>query len=78
MDQAQFFQQIEEILDSESGSVSAESVVHDQDGWDSVAALSLIAMIDESYGVSLEGSEIIGCPTVGELFALVHQRANES
>ena len=78
MDQAEFFGQIEEILDSESGSVSAGSVVQDQDGWDSVAALSLIAMIDENYGVSLEGSEIIRCPTMGELFALVQQRASES
>jgi acyl carrier protein len=74
MDKTEFFAKIEEILDSEPGSVSAESVVQDQDGWDSVAALSLIAVIDESYGVSLEGTEIIRCPTVGDLFALVQQR----
>jgi len=75
MDQAEFFGKIEEILDSDPGTVSGTSVVQDQQGWDSVAALSLIAMIDESYGVSLEGTEIFGCPTVGELFALVQDRA---
>jgi acyl carrier protein len=78
MDQTKFFAKIEEILDSEPGSVSGESTVQDQEGWDSVAALSLIAMIDESYGVSLEGTEIFGCPTVGELLGLVEQRAAEA
>lgn len=76
MERTEFFAKVEEILDSDPGSVSAESVVQDQEGWDSVAALSLIAMIDESYGVSLEGTEIIGCPTVGELLGLVQQRAS--
>ena len=76
MERTEFFAKVEEILDSNPGSVSAESIVQDQEGWDSVAALSLIAMIDESYGVSLEGTEIFACPTVGELFGLVQQRAN--
>ena len=76
MDEKEFFTKIEEILDSDPGTVSGDSLVQDQQGWDSVAALSLIAMIDESYGVSLEGTEILGCPTVGELCALVWQRAN--
>ena len=76
MEQTEFFARIEEILDSDPGTVSGDSIVQDQQGWDSVAALSLIAMIDESYGVSLEGTEIFGCPSVGELFDLVQQRAS--
>lgn len=78
MDQAAFFAKIEEILDSAPGSVSDASIVQDQEGWDSVAALSLIAMIDESYGVSLEGTEILGCPTAGDLLTLVEQRGDGS
>lgn len=76
MDQTAFLGQVEEILDSDPGTVLPESVLQDLEGWDSVAALSLIAMIDERWGVALEGSEILACHSVGDLFALVQQRAS--
>jgi len=39
--------------------------------WDSLIALSIIAMIDEEYDVTLMGDDIRQSATVGDLFRIV-------
>lgn len=39
--------------------------------WDSLIALSIIAMIDEQYGITLTGDEMRSVHTVQQLFDLV-------
>jgi acyl carrier protein len=43
----------------------------DMDSYDSVTALSVIAMIEDEYNVNLKFADIKDCNTVGELFDLV-------
>ena len=40
---------IEEVLDVEEGSLKPETELADVDEWDSIAALSLIVMLDEKF-----------------------------
>lgn len=60
---------IEEALDTEEGALTPETVLDDVDSWDSIAALSLIAMMDDNFGKTLSGSEIRALVTVGDILA---------
>jgi len=42
--------------------------------WDSLVALSVIAMIDEKYGVNVSGDDIRASNSVGDLYLLVSER----
>lgn len=74
-DRAQFIRRVEEILQIQPGKLHGNTVFHELPEWDSVAALSVITMIDESYRVTLEGTEILECPTLGHLIELVEKRS---
>ena len=52
MDKPEFYQRLAEILDVED--VQPENVLKDFDGWDSLAILSVLAMADAKYGVSIK------------------------
>lgn len=39
---------IEEALDTEENTLTPETVLDDVDSWDSIAALSIIAMMDDN------------------------------
>ena len=44
------------------------------DGWSSLIALSVIAMVDEEYDVELKGDDIRNSETIGDLFNIVQSR----
>lgn len=45
------------------------------DEWSSIAALSIIAMVDEEYDVTLKGDDIKNSETVADIFEIVKERA---
>jgi acyl carrier protein len=69
MDKQEFYQRLAEILDVEE--VKPENVLKDFDGWDSLAILSVLAMADAKYGVSIKAEEIRSVVTVEDLARLV-------
>ena len=48
-----------------------ENVLKDFDGWDSLAILSVLAMADAKYGVSIKAEEIRSVVTAEDLARLV-------
>jgi len=42
--------------------------------WDSLAALTVLAMIDADYEVQVSGNELKSCKTLGDLFAIVSKK----
>ena len=44
---------IEEVLDVAEDSLTPETLLAEVDEWDSIAALSLIVMLDEKYGKTI-------------------------
>ncbi|RGV49067.1 acyl carrier protein [Bacteroides intestinalis] len=44
------------------------------DEWSSLAALSIIAMIDDEYEVSVNGNDIRNSETIGDLFELIKSK----
>ena len=53
---------------------AAESEFKLVDGWSSLTALTIIAMVDEEYGVIITGEDIQEAETIKELFEIVRSR----
>ena len=45
--------------------------IRDLEGWDSIASVSVVAMIYAEYEVQVSGDELLGCETVEQLSGLV-------
>jgi acyl carrier protein len=69
-----FVTDIAEALEMDSAQLSAETEYKELANWDSLAALSVIAMTDENYNVSIGGDDIEKSRTVNELWDLVSKR----
>jgi acyl carrier protein len=72
MNKPEFYQRLAEILDAEE--VSPENALRDFDGWDSLAVLSVLAMADAKYGVSIKADEIRAVVTAEDLAKLVESK----
>jgi acyl carrier protein len=46
----------------------------DLDEWSSLIALSIIAMVDEEYDVTLKGDDMKAANTIEELFQIVNSK----
>ena len=51
-----------------------ETRFHELDEWSSLTALSIIAMVDEEYDVTLKGDDIRNARTVEDLFNTVQSK----
>ena len=72
MDKPEFYQRLAEILDVED--VKPENVLKEFDLWDSLAILSVLAMADAKYGVSVKAEEIRSVVTAEDLARLVETK----
>ncbi len=60
---------LEETLDTEEGTLTPETVLDEVDEWDSIAALSLIVMLDEQFDKTISGTEIKALVTVQDILS---------
>jgi acyl carrier protein len=71
-----FLQNFFDILDdTDVNLVQAETVFRDLEEWDSLTALSLIAMADEEYSVKLTGDDIKSSTTLQDVFEVIKTKA---
>jgi len=61
--------------DTDASEIKAETNFRDLDEWSSLIALSVIAMVDEEYDVTLKGDDIKNANTVEDLFNTVKAKA---
>jgi len=61
----------EQFDDTELGEFTPETVFHDLDEYTSLIALSIILMIDEEYGVSIDANEMSAAVTIEDLYNTV-------
>jgi acyl carrier protein len=68
----QFIIDFVEATDDESANpLNSETIFRELDSWDSLAALSIMAMIDDKYQANLSADEMKSANNLGELFALI-------
>lgn len=61
--------------DTDVNEIKAETVFKELDEWSSLIALSVIAMVDEEYDVTIKGEDIRNSNTVEDLFNAVKAKA---
>lgn len=61
--------------DTDASVFTAETVFHDLEEWSSLTALSIIAMVDEEYDVTLKGDDIRNAVTIADLFNTIKAKA---
>ncbi len=69
--EAKFIELFKQVLEIEEDIVTKETVFRELEQWDSLAYLSVIAMMDEEFGVVIEGVEFKKLITVADLIAAV-------
>ena len=68
----EFLKKIADIL--EEAEVTKTDELKSFVQWDSLAVLSVIAMLDANYGVNLRAADLESVKTAGELWQLVESR----
>lgn len=58
----------EQFDDTTVEMLSAETKFRELDEWSSLIALSVIAMVDEVYGITINGEDIRSSQTISDLF----------
>ena len=65
----------EQFEEAEPGMFAADTEFKQLEEWSSLMALSLIAMVDEEYDVTLKGDDIKNSKTIEDLFKIVSSKA---
>jgi len=60
----------------ETDEVKLEDVLKDFEEWDSLSALSIIAMVDSDYGVTIFAEDIMTLKTVKDLFSYIQKKSS--
>jgi acyl carrier protein len=72
MDLQEFVTKFAEQFDNtELGEFKADTEFKILDEWSSMIALSVIAMIDDEYGITIKGSDIRNATTIEDLYNTV-------
>ncbi len=60
--------------DTEASEIKAETIFKELEEWSSLIALSVIAMVDEEYDVTIKGDDIRNSNTIEDLFNIVKSK----
>lgn len=72
-----FFKKFAETIELEDSSIlMRETVFRELEEWNSLAFLSIIAMVDEDYDVIIEGNDFKQLITLGDLIDEIQKRKN--
>lgn len=61
----------EQFDETDASEFKAETVFKELDEWSSLIALSVIAMVDEEYDITIKGDDIRNSNTIEDLFNAV-------
>ena len=65
----------EQFDETDASEINAETVFKELDEWSSLIALSVIAMVDEEYDITIKGDDIRNSNTIEDLFNAVKAKA---
>ena len=64
----------DQFFDIDPATITPSTAFREIDGFSSLVALAIIAMVDEEYGVQLTGRDIRSSVTVEDLFNVVKEK----
>ena len=65
---------IDQFEDIDVSTISGNTKFRDLEEWSSLLALSIIAMVDEEYDVTLKGDDIINSTTIEDLYNIIRSK----
>ena len=75
MNAEQFLDRFSYAIEADPGTLSLDVNYQELPVWDSLNLLSVIAMADADFGITLSGHDIQSCTTIGDLFRLAEAKA---
>ena len=75
--EAKFLDLFKEVLEIEDKEISLNDEFREYDEWDSLAYLSVIAMLDDEFEIVIETEDFKKISTVGDLLKEVKERTNK-
>ena len=78
MTEKELYEDLEKILELEAGTIKGKERLNDLQGWDSMAMLGLIALIDRKLGITLPVVSLAACETLEEIKNLVLENSSSS
>ena len=54
--------------------INEADVLREYELWDSLSVISLLAFLDEQFGINIEATELVDVVTVADLLSFVHTR----
>lgn len=67
-----FYEGMAEILEIDISKINSEFDLHSGEAaWDSLAIVSTIALVDECYGLMLEGKKLSECESIADIEKLI-------
>jgi len=76
MTRAEFLGLLDEITEAKPGTVKGTEQLTELEGWDSLAVVSFIAVVDEHFGVTLSAEKLQKCRSVDDLVSLLPAALN--
>ena len=64
----------EQFDETDASEFKAETIFKELEEWSSLIALSIIAMVDEEFDVTLKGDDVRNSKTIEDLYNLVTSR----
>ena len=78
MTKREFLALLEEIVEEAPGTLTGSEKLREQlAGWDSLAVLSFIALVDEKFGTTVSPKAIAESETVNDLIELLHGKITD-
>jgi len=74
MEKTVFLRSLDEMLELDPGTLTGNEMLADLDMWDSLAIISFIALVDEQYGIVVEGERLAQARTIDDLMGLVTEK----
>ena len=75
--EAKFLDLFKEVLEIEDKEISLNDEFREYDEWDSLAYLTVIAMLDDEFEIVIETEDFKKIRTVGDLLKEVKERTNK-
>lgn len=73
MNEHEFIANMEELLETDQGSISLATQLDSLQQWDSLAFVSFLAMADSKCGVRVAPTELRQCKSIADLMKLVER-----
>lgn len=67
----------EQFDDTDASEFTPDTEFKTLDEWSSLAALSIIAMVDDEYDVTINGNDVRNSETIQDLFEIVKSKAQD-